>query len=94
MTPAELTPNSEPPTRTALLRAIAIAPLSLLIRAYQILLSSHLPRVCRFEPSCSQYALDALRRRGLIIGSVLAAYRIIRCNPFSRGGFDPVERAS
>jgi len=45
---------------------------------------------CRFTPSCSRYALDALREWGIIVGTVLAVVRIIRCNPFSRGGEDPV----
>ncbi len=45
---------------------------------------------CRFDPTCSQYALTAVREWGIIIGSVLAVIRIIRCNPFSKGGYDPV----
>ena len=43
---------------------------------------------CKFHPSCSQYAIDALRKHGLIVGSTKAAWRLLRCNPFSRGGVD------
>ena len=61
-----------------------------LVRVYQVVLSRHLPGSCKYHPSCSQYALDALREYGAIRGSVLAGWRILRCNPFSHGGFDPV----
>ena len=61
------------------------------IRIYQRLLSPLLPRLCRFHPSCSRYAVEALEVRGLVRGSLLALWRILRCNPFSKGGFDPVE---
>lgn len=60
------------------------------IRGYQRLISRHLPPMCRFSPSCSQYALIALRTHGVARGSLLAAWRIARCNPLSAGGFDPV----
>ena len=62
------------------------------IRGYQRFLSPALPRSCRYHPSCSQYAVDALRSYGVLRGSVLAAWRIMRCNPLSDGGYDPVER--
>jgi len=62
-----------------------------LVRCYQALISPFLPPTCRFEPTCSQYAIEALRKKGLIKGSLLAAWRILRCNPFCRGGYDPVE---
>lgn len=45
---------------------------------------------CRFTPSCSQYAIDAVREWGIAVGTVLALFRLIRCNPFSKGGYDPV----
>ncbi len=45
---------------------------------------------CRFTPTCSAYAIEALQKRGVIVGSALAIWRILRCNPFSRGGYDPV----
>jgi putative membrane protein insertion efficiency factor len=48
------------------------------------------PATCKYHPSCSQYAIDALREKGLVRGSLLAAWRLLRCNPWSHGGFDPV----
>jgi putative membrane protein insertion efficiency factor len=47
------------------------------------------PTTCKYEPSCSHYAADALRAKGLLRGSVLTAWRLLRCNPWSHGGFDP-----
>jgi putative membrane protein insertion efficiency factor len=46
--------------------------------------------VCRFQPTCSQYAIEALQKRGVFVGICLSVWRIIRCNPFCRGGYDPV----
>lgn len=48
------------------------------------------PTTCKYHPSCSQYAIDAVRQKGLLRGSALAGWRLLRCNPWSRGGFDPV----
>ncbi len=62
-----------------------------LVRCYQVLISPFLPPTCRFEPTCSQYAIEALRKKGLVKGLLLTAWRILRCNPFCRGGYDPVE---
>lgn len=62
----------------------------LLIRSYQKYLSPGLPPRCRYAPTCSQYALEALRVHGLFKGTILAAWRLLRCNPFSRGGVDRV----
>jgi putative membrane protein insertion efficiency factor len=70
-----------------LLRAIAVAP----IRLYQVAISPALPRRCKYEPTCSRYAVRAVRRYGILRGSVLAAWRLLRCNPWSHGGYDPVE---
>ena len=60
----------------------------LLVRGYQRLLSPLLPARCKYHPSCSQYALDALREYGLARGAVLAVWRLLRCNPWSHGGVD------
>jgi putative membrane protein insertion efficiency factor len=60
------------------------------IRAYQLLLAPVLPRACRFEPSCSQYALAALRKHGFWRGLWLGLCRIGRCHPLHPGGYDPV----
>lgn len=61
-----------------------------LIRLYQNTVSKVLPHACRFQPTCSQYALEAIKKYGLVRGSWMATQRIIRCNPFSEGGYDPV----
>ena len=51
-----------------------------------------LPRSCKYHPSCSEYAVQAVTRYGILRGTVLAGWRLLRCNPFSMGGYDPVER--
>jgi uncharacterized protein len=58
---------------------------------YRRLVSPLLPRRCKYEPSCSAYALEAIRSFGFLRGSVLAGWRLLRCNPLSHGGYDPVE---
>jgi putative membrane protein insertion efficiency factor len=60
------------------------------IAAYQRLVSPALPRRCRYEPTCSAYAAQSIRRFGPVRGLLLACWRLLRCNPFSHGGFDPV----
>ena len=60
------------------------------IRAYKKFISPILPNACRFTPTCSEYAVQAIERFGVVRGSMLASYRIMRCNPFSKGGYDPV----
>ncbi len=67
------------------------APLVALIRLYQRLISPLLGPRCRYWPSCSEYAVQALQRHGILRGVVLATWRILRCNPWSHGGVDPVE---
>lgn len=62
----------------------------LTIKGYQQVLGPWLPKVCRYEPSCSQYALEALERHGLVRGGFMALTRVLRCNPFWPGGLDPV----
>jgi putative membrane protein insertion efficiency factor len=62
------------------------------IGAYQRWVSPSLPRRCRYEPTCSAYAVESIKRFGILRGAVLAAWRLLRCNPFSHGGFDPVPR--
>jgi putative membrane protein insertion efficiency factor len=65
---------------------IAVALLS----GYKRAVSPWLPRACRFEPTCSVYAREAIERHGLARGARLAVFRLLRCQPFHRGGFDPV----
>lgn len=60
------------------------------IRAYQVLVSPLTPPSCRFHPSCSGYAIAAIRGHGPVKGAVLAGWRLVRCNPWNRGGLDPV----
>jgi putative membrane protein insertion efficiency factor len=62
-----------------------------LIRCYQRLISPVLPPRCRFDPSCSAYAIEAIQKKGILRGALLAAWRLLRCNPFCRGGHDPVD---
>ena len=70
----------------------ARALLTLPIRLYQRVVSPALPQRCKYHPTCSAYALQAVRRYGILRGLVLAGWRLLRCNPWSHGGFDPVER--
>lgn len=69
------------------LRHAATAP----IRTYQRFISPAFPRRCKYEPTCSAYAAQAIERYGILRGAVLAAWRLLRCNPLSHGGFDPVD---
>ncbi|MBI5528488.1 MAG: membrane protein insertion efficiency factor YidD [Deltaproteobacteria bacterium] len=69
-----------------MLKTIAV----LMIRIYQRFISPLGPPVCRFHPTCSHYAVGSIETHGLWRGIAIAAWRILRCNPFVRGGFDPV----
>ncbi len=60
------------------------------IRGYKWLLSPLLPAACRYVPSCSEYACDALEHHGMLRGTALAIWRVLRCHPFAKGGYDPV----
>lgn len=72
-----------------LIREAFLAP----VKAYRKYLSPLKPTpTCRFTPSCSQYAIDAVREWGIVLGTVLTLFRIVRCNPFSKGGDDPVPK--
>jgi len=78
--------------RTVARRLVALPrdALIVLVRGYRLLISPALGNVCRYEPSCSQYALGALQRHGAVAGSALAGWRVLRCNPWCLGGCDPV----
>jgi putative membrane protein insertion efficiency factor len=69
------------------LLVVVLAP----IRLYQRLISPALPRRCKYEPTCSAYAEEAICELGVARGTILAVWRLARCNPFSHGGYDPVE---
>jgi putative membrane protein insertion efficiency factor len=60
------------------------------LRFYKGAISPHLPVACRFVPSCSEYAAEAVAKHGLLYGSALGLWRLLRCNPFGGGGYDPV----
>lgn len=68
-------------------RAALTAPIVI----YQRVISPAIPRRCKYEPTCSRYAVEAIRRYGILRGLVLAGWRLLRCNPLSHGGYDPVE---
>ena len=80
-------PHPHPPAPVRLARALVYAP----IIAYQRVISPALPQRCKYYPTCSNYAVDAIREFGVARGLVLAGWRLLRCNPFSYGGLDPVE---
>jgi len=67
-------------------RRVALAP----VLAYQRVISPALPRRCKYHPTCSAYVVQAIESHGILRGAVLAAWRLLRCNPLSRGGYDPV----
>jgi putative membrane protein insertion efficiency factor len=68
------------------IRSLAVG----VLRVYQRAISPAFPRRCKYHPTCSEYAVQAIRGYGLMRGSVLAAWRLLRCNPLSHGGYDPV----
>ena len=70
-----------------LFRRVVVAP----IRLYQVVISPAIGQRCRYYPSCSEYAVQAISRFGILRGLVLTVWRLLRCNPLSSGGFDPVE---
>ncbi len=65
--------------------------LSTLIRAYQVTLGAHFGGRCRFTPSCSEYAIEAIDKNGIVRGSAQAIRRIVKCGPWHPGGYDPVK---
>jgi putative membrane protein insertion efficiency factor len=71
---------------TRLARAVVTAPIVL----YRRVLSPALPQRCKYEPTCSRYAVDAIGEYGILRGLVLGVWRLLRCNPWSYGGYDPV----
>ncbi|HPG39183.1 MAG TPA: membrane protein insertion efficiency factor YidD [bacterium] len=72
------------------LNIICIKGAVLLIRLYQLFISPLFPNTCKYYPSCSTYTIQALKKYGFLKGSIKAVNRILRCNPFSDGGYDPV----
>ena len=72
------------------LEAVMAEGLVFLVRVYRVTLSPWLGGQCRFSPSCSDYFIQAVRKRGVVRGTLMGIWRILRCNPFSKGGYDPV----
>jgi putative membrane protein insertion efficiency factor len=72
------------------IREILVLPLILLIKFYRHFISPYTPSSCRFIPTCSQYAIEALRKYGPVKGLYLAVKRLLRCNPWGGSGYDPV----
>lgn len=68
-----------------------VLPFVFLLRAYKLVLSPLLPRLCRYEPTCSEYMLQAIRSRGIFQGILIGALRLLRCAPWGGCGYDPVE---
>jgi uncharacterized protein len=62
-----------------------------LVRAYKLIISPFLPPACRFLPTCSEYAAEAVQRHGVLRGGAKATWRLLRCHPFCKGGYDPVD---
>jgi uncharacterized protein len=85
-TPASFVRSANPSWWSGALAALVSLP----IRVYRMLISPLLPPACRFYPSCSRYALDALGAHGLIRGTWLSVARLLKCHPFHPGGVDPV----
>ena len=83
-------PVSSPPSATSSLVRGARWSATALIRVYQLFISPIFPASCRYTPTCSAYAVEAIERHGVFRGSWLAAKRIARCHPFRPGGHDPV----
>jgi len=72
------------------LKKILIFPFVLLVRFYQVVISPYTPAACRFEPTCSHYTVEALKKHGLFKGSWLSLKRITSCHPWGKSGYDPV----
>ncbi|MGB9235165.1 MAG: membrane protein insertion efficiency factor YidD [Terriglobales bacterium] len=70
------------------MKATAIA----ILRQYKRWISPAFPPSCRYVPTCSEYAIEAIERHGVLRGGVMAAWRLLRCHPFVKGGYDPVEK--
>jgi hypothetical protein len=80
-------PQTSPSAFARTVRAVILAPIVL----YQRAISPALPRRCKYEPTCSHYAVEAIGSYGILRGVVLASWRVLRCNPWSDGGYDPVQ---
>ncbi len=73
-----------------IIKKILVTPLLIMIKLYQKCISPLFPKSCRFYPTCSAYAIEALKKYGLVKGVLLSVYRVLRCNPWGGHGYDPV----
>lgn len=92
--PEQIHPTQDPPLRDLKLSLWTVFrfPVLALILLYQKTLAKAIPgNTCRFYPSCSHYSYQAIYKYGVIRGGIMASWRILRCNPFSKGGYDPVK---
>lgn len=80
--------------RTSSLQQVYLLPIRILHRLYKLCLSPLFGNVCRFEPYCSDYAVEAIEKHGLVRGSYLGVRRLLRCHPYCDGGHDPVPPAA
>jgi putative membrane protein insertion efficiency factor len=87
MSSASAAPKRPGTSAARFARTVATSPIVL----YQRLISPAIPRRCKYEPTCSRYAVGAIREYGILRGLVLAGWRLLRCNPWSYGGYDPVD---
>ncbi|AXT19278.1 membrane protein insertion efficiency factor YidD [Flavobacteriaceae bacterium AU392] len=74
------------------MKKLLVAPFIFLVRIYQTLISPLTPATCRFQPTCSHYTIEALKRHGLFYGGRLAIKRIFSCHPWGKSGYDPVPK--
>jgi putative membrane protein insertion efficiency factor len=72
------------------MKRVANAMVLRLLRGYKWMISPWLPPACRYVPTCSEYAMEAVEKYGALRGGMLAAWRVLRCHPFAKGGYDPV----
>lgn len=86
----KLKTSDELPRWRQTVRKVLSFPFTALIVFYRVVIGPHVPKTCRFEPSCSTYALQAFKKWGPFKGLVLTAWRLLRCNPWGGSGYDPV----
>ena len=86
----DMKPSGNIPAWRQRVRKVCIAPFLALLWFYRTCLGPYIPKTCRFEPSCSTYAIEAFKKWGPVKGLFLTVWRILRCNPWGGSGYDPV----
>ena len=82
--------TKEHKSKSSLLKTVVIFPFIFIIRFYQVAISPYTPATCRFQPTCSHYSAEALKKHGLFKGFYLSTKRILSCHPWGKSGYDPV----